>query len=93
MHKLLHILRFTWSGGYDRLVCPAKSCDLPPLPETMPAEAPCQATKGMQFYTFFNCQKQAPLPQVNLLTRHKRFHLSSYKRTITHLSTLYHPKN
>jgi len=26
MHNLLHIHRFTWSGGYDRLICLAKSC-------------------------------------------------------------------
>jgi len=44
MHYLLHIHRFTWSGGYDRLVCLAKSYCLPPLRKMIHAEAPCQAT-------------------------------------------------
>ena len=52
MHNLLHIHHFTWSGGYDRFICLAKSCGLPPFPESMPAEAPCQATAGMKFYTY-----------------------------------------
>jgi len=70
LHKLVHIHRFTWSGGSDSLICLAKPYG-PPLfdelyPQRLHVKGLClwnfiqeDEYNYLPFDAFFNCQKHS----------------------------------